>query len=80
MNDLYKILDDYLATRHAMGYKLQHVGRRLLEFVGSVLAQGKSSITTKLAVEWATKPTGASPKWWAARLARISHTRSVAGV
>ena len=68
MSNLHQILDDYLVTRHAMGYKLQHADRRLLEFVGSVLAEGSSSITTKLALQWATKPAGASPKWWAARL------------
>jgi integrase/recombinase XerD len=68
MSDLHEILDDYLATRHAMWYKLQHADRRLLEFVESVLAQGSNSITTKLALEWATKPAGASPRWWAARL------------
>ncbi len=68
MNDLHKILDDYLATRHAMGYKLQHADRHLLDFVGSVLAQGSSSITTKLALQWATKPAGASPKRQATRL------------
>ena len=68
MSDLHQILDDYLATRHAMGYKLQHTDRRLLEFVGSVFAQGSTSITTRLALQWATQPAGASPKWWAKRL------------
>ena len=68
MSNLHQILDDYLATRHTMGYKLQHADRRLHEFVDSVLAQGGSSITTKLALQWATKPAGASPRWWAARL------------
>jgi integrase/recombinase XerD len=71
MSDLHQVLDDYLATRHAMGYKLQHADRRLLEFVGSVLAQGGSSITTKLALQWATQPPGASPKWWARRLGMV---------
>lgn len=71
MSDLHEILDDYLATRHAMGYKLQHADRRLLEFVGSVLAQGSSSITTKLALQWATKPAAASLKWWATRLGLV---------
>ena len=68
MSGLQEILDDYMVTRHAMGYKLQHADRRLLEFVGSVLAQGSSSITTKVAVQWASKPAEASPKWWAKRL------------
>ena len=71
MSSLHEILDDYLATRHAMGYKLQHADRRLLEFVESVLAQGGSSITTKLALQWATKPAGASPRWWATRLGMV---------
>ena len=68
MSDLHQILDDYLATRAAMGYKLQHADRRLHEFIGSVLAAGSNSITTKLALQWATKPAGASPRWWAKRL------------
>jgi integrase len=71
MSNLREILDDYLATRHAMGYKLQHADRRLHEFVGSVLAQGSSWITTKLALQWATQPSGASPKWWARRLGLV---------
>jgi len=71
VSNLHQILDDYLATRHAMGYKLQHADRRLLEFVESVLAQGGSSITTKLALQWATKPAGASPRWWATRLGLV---------
>jgi integrase len=71
MSNLHEILDDYLATRHAMGYKLQHADRRLLEFVESVFAQGGSSITTKLALQWATKPAGASPRWWATRLGLV---------
>jgi integrase/recombinase XerD len=71
MSDLHQILDDYLATRHAMGYKLQHADRRLLDFVDSVLAQGSTSITTKLALQWATQPTGASPKRCARRLSMV---------
>ncbi|HET6498210.1 MAG TPA: tyrosine-type recombinase/integrase [Coriobacteriia bacterium] len=68
MSDLYQILDDYIATRHAMGHKLEHADRRLHEFVDSVLAAGSSSITTKLALQWTTKPVGAAPAWLARRL------------
>jgi len=71
MSSLHQILADYLATRRAMGYKLQHADRRLLEFVDSVLAHGSSSITTKIALQWATKPLGASTKWFATRLGLI---------
>lgn len=71
MSNLHQILADYLATRRAMGYKLQHADRRLLEFVESVLAQGSSCITTKLALQWATQPLGASTNWFARRLGLI---------
>ena len=71
MSNLHQILSDYLATRRAMGYKLQHADRRLLEFVESVLVQGSSCITTKLALQWATQPLGASPNWFATRLGLI---------
>jgi integrase len=71
MSNLHQILADYLATRRAMGYKLQHADRRLLEFVESALAQGSSCITTKLALQWATQPVGASPKWFVTRLGLI---------
>lgn len=71
MSNLHQILADYLVTRRAMGYKLQHADRRLLEFVDSVLAQDSSCITTKLALQWATKPLGASTKWFATRLGFI---------
>ncbi len=68
MSALHQILDDYLATRHAMGYKLQHADRYLLGFVESVLAEGSNSITTKLALQWAAKPVGVSLKRQATRL------------
>jgi integrase len=71
VNTLHQILDDYLATRRAMGYKLQHADRRLLEFIELVLAQGSSYITTALALQWATKPAGAAPKYWAKRLGMV---------
>jgi integrase/recombinase XerD len=71
MSNLYEILKDYLATRRTMGYKLQHADRRLRDFVESVLAQSSSSITTKLALEWAAKPAGASPRLQSRRLGMV---------
>ena len=61
MSDLHQLLDSYLDTRHAMGYKLQHADRHLLQFVDFLKTQGSSFITTKLALEWAVQPTAASP-------------------
>lgn len=71
MSDLHQILDDYLTTRHAMGYKLQHADRYLLDFVDSVLIQGSNSITTKLALQWTTKPPGVSLRRQATRLSIV---------
>ena len=71
MSGLRQILDSYLATRHAMGYKLQHAGRRLLQFVGFLETQESSFITTKLALEWARQPAEVTPKWWAKRLGLV---------
>jgi len=71
VNELRKILDSYLATRHAMGYKLKHVGRRLLDFVAFLETAGSDFITTKLALQWAMQPAEAKPKWWATRLSLV---------
>jgi len=71
VSNLHKLLEDYLATRHAMGYKLQHAGRRLLEFIEFLLAQGSSFVTIKLSLEWATKPSETSPQWKSKRLSLV---------
>ena len=64
-------LKDYLGVRRALGYKLAENGRLLPDFVAYLEAAGASTVTTELAVAWATQPTGCTPVWWARRLAMV---------
>ena len=64
-------LDDYLALRRALGFRLATAGRLLGQFVSWLEDRGASTITTEDALEWATLPAGASPAWQAIRLAAV---------
>ena len=71
MNSLHAAVDDYLAIRRALGFKLDRHGPFLHDFVEFLAAAGSDVITIDLAVAWATQPSGADPSWWAARLAVV---------
>lgn len=71
MSGLRQSVDDYLAVRRALGYKLKLHGRVLPQFVEFLGAQGASVITTSLALAWATQPEDASVVWWHQRLAIV---------
>ena len=71
MSALDQALKDYLSVRRALGYKLAENGRQLLDFVAYLEAAGAFTITTELAVAWATQPTGCTPVWWSRRLAMV---------
>jgi integrase/recombinase XerD len=68
---LEQALKDYLSVRRALGFKLAENGRLLPDFVAYLEAAGASTVTTELAVAWATQPTGCTPVWWARRLAMV---------
>src|ERR687892_192711 len=68
---LEQALNDYLSVRRALGFKLAENGRQLPDFVAYLEAAGASTVTTELAVAWATQPTGCTPVWWARRLAMV---------
>jgi len=68
---LDQALNDYLSGRRALGFKLAENGRLLPDFVAYLDAAGASTVTTELAVAWATQPTGCTPVWWARRLAMV---------
>jgi len=62
-------VNEYLATRRALGYQLLVEGeelRRFAEYAGRIGHDGP--ITTELAVSWAKLPEGAAPLYWARRL------------
>jgi integrase/recombinase XerD len=68
MSKLQTVLDEYLAVRRALGYKLRDPAQLLQQFVEFAEHAGASYITTELALRWATQPAGAQQAWWAARL------------
>src|SRR6266508_1112677 len=68
---LDQALNDYLSGRRALGFKLAENGQLLPDFVAYLEAAGASTITTELAVAWATQPTGCSPVRWGQRLAIV---------
>ena len=71
MTALRPALDDYLATRRAMGYKLVVEGRILGQFVTHLEAVGAGHLTVADALVWAKQPAEAKQVWWAARLAAV---------
>ena len=68
MSTLRQALDDYLALRQAMGFKLAEARIRLPQFVDFLDRQGATFITTEWAVQWATQPRHVQPAEWARRL------------
>lgn len=65
---LQTALDEYLAVRRALGYKLRLPGRLLQRFVEFAGRAHADYITTELALKWATQPAHAQPCQWANRL------------
>lgn len=61
-------LDNYLAVRRALGFKLRRAGLLLADFVGYLEANQTDTITTENAFAWASLPVNASSDWWGYRL------------
>jgi integrase/recombinase XerD len=53
-------VEDYLAMRRALGYKLAGEGRMLLDFADQLDSTGQTAVTVAAAVAWAIEPTEAS--------------------
>lgn len=68
MSTLRELLDDYLAMRRSLGFKLHSEGIALLSFVGFMEREQADSIRLDHALAWAKLPTAAHPVWWAHRL------------
>jgi len=71
MNPLKTLLGDYLAVRRALGFQLVYEGRLLERFVEFAERAGATSITTELAMKWATESADAPPNRWARRLGLV---------
>ena len=62
MSTLRQALQDYLAMRRALGFKLHDAGVGLQDFVSFLERKRTSHITTRLALEWAQRPATAQPE------------------
>jgi len=63
MTDLQSALERYLSMRRGLGYKYQHQARRLADFVSFMETRRATTITTKLALAWATLPPDRHASW-----------------
>jgi integrase/recombinase XerD len=71
MSALRGHLEDYLALRRSLGFKLARPARLLAGLIGYLEHAGAATITTEHALAWATGPADADPSWWRARLAAV---------
>lgn len=71
MSSLADTLDDYLALRRSLGYKLERPAQVLADFVGWLDAQGATHITIDLSVAWATRSADSSDRWRASQLGAV---------
>ncbi len=68
MSDLNRFIDEYLATRRALGFTLEREARLLPDFAEFLHAAGTVTVTTEMALQWATAPQGTHRNWHSARL------------
>ncbi|MBM3272826.1 integrase [Candidatus Kaiserbacteria bacterium] len=73
MNTLRQAVQEYLAMRRSLGFKLERAGPALLDFVSFLQQHRASYITLRLALDWAKRASGGQPDTWAAQ--RLSFVR-----
>lgn len=71
MNTLFTALDNYLALRRGMGFKLKEHEGVLRKFIAFMYTQGAGFITTQLALSWAQQPQHTAPAHRARRLGMV---------
>ena len=71
MKPLTQAIDDYLALRRSLGFKLHSAGVALMNFAAFMERQQAQRITTRLALDWAQQPRDAQPAHWAQRLSFV---------
>lgn len=71
MNSLRQTLDDYLAMRRALGYKLKGDEGLLSQFLAYLEDLGKDRVSTRAALAWATLPKNTTRNWLARRLSVV---------
>ena len=68
MSELSEAVERYLSMRRRLGFKFVREGHALVDFAAFCEQHGASTITTQLAVRWATLPQDALASHWARRL------------
>ena len=68
MKPLREAIEDYIALRRSLGFKLCRTADGLRDFAVFLERKAASYVTTELAMEWATQPTHHQPSDWAQRL------------
>jgi integrase len=68
MTGLTDRVEEYLALRRALGFKLDRHGRLLPDFARFCAQRGEDHVSIGTAVAWAARPVEASPVWIAQRL------------
>lgn len=68
MSGLHAAAEDYLAIRHALGFKMERPAPLLRQFVAFLEQMGVRTVTTELAVAWAKQPAAGHANWWGYRM------------
>lgn len=71
MTELHAAVEEYLTIRRALGFKLEREGHLLPKFADFLESKGARTVTTELALDWATQPRQGAPAWWSNRLSIV---------
>lgn len=71
MNTLREAINDYLAMRRGLGFKLVQMECWLRDFAAFMEAQSALCVTIELALQWAIQPADGHPSCWAKRLTAV---------
>jgi integrase/recombinase XerD len=71
MRSLHERVEQYLAIRRSLGFKLEDHGRLLPQFIDYLDQRGATTLTVEAALAWATKPQGVDRFRWRQRLSVV---------
>lgn len=71
MTALAQQVEDYLAIRRALGFKLRTERRMLADFAAFMDSVGSATVTIDAALRWATMPTGVGHAYLAQRMRAV---------
>jgi integrase/recombinase XerD len=81
MTALEQHVEDYLAIRRALGFKLRTERQMLADFAVFMDRLGQSTVTVNAAMQWATTPTGVAHAYLAQRMRAVrGFTRYLHGI